>query len=133
MSRMGKQRTNGDGFDLGSFEHVEQLSEAPNADDRVSNLLGLRSPNRSQADVVCAVLDCFSDVLKRVARHADDRVRGKQPPGDVYRHIRLADVHAIRTHGKGNVDTVVDEDRNIVLVADRFGSLGDPQKLFRGR
>ncbi len=128
---MGRQRTDGDSFDASPFKHVEQLSEAPNTDDRVSDLLSLRSPYRSQADVVYAILGSFSDVLKRVARHPDDRVRGKQPPGDVYRHIRLADMHAIRTHGKGNVDTVVDEDRDIVLVADRFRSLGDSQKLFR--
>lgn len=70
-------------------------------------------------------------MLDRVARHADDRIRRKQPAGDVYRHIRLADVYAIRAHGQGDVDTVIDEDRNIVLVADRFRSLGDPQKLIR--
>lgn len=64
-----------------------------------------------------------------VTAHADDGVRGQQPARLLDGHVRLAEVDARGADGEGDIDAVVNEQRDIVLVADGLALPRDVDKL----
>lgn len=64
-----------------------------------------------------------------VTAHADDGVREQQPARLLDGHVRLAEVDARGADGEGDIDAVVNEQRDIVLVADGLALPRDVDKL----
>ena len=122
-------RTYRDSFDIAALQGGQELSYTPDADNGMGDLFSLCSPHGSQADVVDTVLNGLFDVFYGVTGHADDRVRGQEPACDVNRHVSLANVHAIRADSERNINTIVDEDRDIILVTNGLRVLGDSEEL----
>ena len=111
-------------------KNFEQCSYTSNANHRIRELFRLRRPYWPQADIVNAFLYGFLDMLNCIASHTDDGVRGQQPARNFDGHVGLTKVHTIGTDRKGNVDTVVDEDGNVVPATDLLGCLSDAEELW---
>lgn len=61
----------------------------------------------------------------RVARHADDCPRREESFGNGDRHVCLPDMHAVGADREGDVEAVIDEDRNVEFAAERLGPACD--------
>lgn len=68
-------------------------------------------------------------MLYRIARHADDRIWWQKLARRLDWHVCLTDMDPICLDRECDVDSVVDEDGDIVLATYLFRCLGDSQEL----
>ena len=119
------------GFDICTRQRLQHSAHAPYANDRARQFLGLRPPHGADPDVIDARANGLLHMRGGVAAHADDGVRGQQPARLLDGHVCLPEVHARSTDGEGDIDAVVDEQRDIVFVADDLALPRDVDELRR--
>lgn len=124
--------TDRNSFDVRPHKDLQHLGDASRAHNRTRNILRLRTPHRTDTNVVRAVRHSFLHVHRSVDRDADDGVWREQGTGDGDGHVGLSEMHAVCLHTERNVDAVIDEDRDVVFATYLFGLLGYLEEL-RGR
>jgi hypothetical protein len=128
------RRTDNDSLDLAVSQHLQDVPHAARTHDRIQVLLGLRSEAGPDPDVVrYSLVEHDLHLLGRVDAHADEGVRAEKLTSEFGGKIALADVK-VGFEGESDVDTVVDEEGDVVLRKSRgqYASFG-AEKGMRGR
>ena len=93
----------------------------------------LRAPYCAYTDVVSAIPYGGPNLILVVTRNADERSLWEQIACLSHRHVRLPNVDSSGIDSNGNINAVVDQQRDIIAIADDFGLLRDLEKLGASR
>ena len=90
-------------------------------------LFGRGVAERAAADIVGAPLVMDTDILERIGRSSDTEPRPEQAPGLPYRHVRLAEMHAVGMQSAGQLHAVVDDEYRSGSTAQGFQLLDEAE------
>lgn len=106
------------------LKRTQDLPDAVDADDIFGVLLRGGSIECSNAEIVCSSFNSYRGFLNGRHCGADDLVISKNATcfGNV--HVILAQMNSFTSNGEGNIDSIVDEEGDVVLLAFLVELLG---------